>query len=98
MPRCNEVVTVPHLIIKGAELNKSVAHHIGIRRESGANFIHSVTGYLAPILLMAVYDLQTAAVSCRYNGGHLKVFFRRTVPLFLFFGPYFDVKAIGKQP
>src|SRR3712207_535716 len=51
--RCNEVVIVPHLLIESAELDESVAHHIGIRRETGPHLVHGVGRYLIPTLPVA---------------------------------------------
>ena len=97
MSRGNEVVVVPHLFIEGTELNQSVAHHVGIGRESGPHLVHGVFRHLTPIFLMAVHHLQPAAKAMGHRRRHLKVFLRRAVPFFLFLRSNLDIETIGMQ-
>ncbi len=54
---CDEVVVVPHLLVEGAELDKAVAHHVGVGGIASLDFFHGVAGHLAPVFLVAVDDL-----------------------------------------
>ena len=91
----NEVVVVAALLVERPKLYQSVAHHVGVGRQSGAHLVHGVARHLLPILLVAVNNLQFASVAQGHGGGHLKVLLRRAVPLGLFLRPYLYVEAVG---
>ena len=93
----DKVVVVAALLVEGTELDEAVAHDVGVGRETGLYLFHGIGGDLMPVFLMAVDDFQAAAVLVADGGGHLKVFLGGTVPLFLFFGTYLDVEAVGVQ-
>ena len=93
----NEVVVVAHFLVEGTKLDKPVAHHIRVGRESGLHLLHGVARHLAPVFLVAVHHLQLAAKAMGYSGGHLHVFLRRTVPRLFLLGPYHDIETIGMQ-
>lgn len=90
-----QVVVAPHLLVERPKLYQPVAHHVGVGRKSGLNLFHGVAGHFRPILLVAVHDLQLAAVSRGHCRGHFQVFLRAAVPFFLFLRAYLYVKAIG---
>ena len=93
-----EVVLVPHLAVEGTKLDEPVAHHVGVGRKSRLYLLHGVACHLVPVFAVAVHHLQPAPVLVCHGGGHLQVFLRRAVPLFLFLGSYLDVEAVGVQP
>ena len=94
----DEIVVMTALLIEGAELNQTVAHHVGIRCQAGANLFHRVSRHLVPIFLVTVDDLQFAAVLMCNSRRHLQIFLRRTVPLRILFRTYFDIKAVRVEP
>ena len=57
MSRGYEVVVLARLLVEGPELNQTVAHHVGVGRESGFHLVHRVLRYLLPVLPVAVDDL-----------------------------------------
>ena len=97
MPRGNQVIPMPRLFIKSAELDKPVTHYIRIRRETCPYLIHRVTSHLIPILPMTVNHFQTTTESSGHSRCHLQIFFRRTIPSLILVGANLDIKAIGMQ-
>src|SRR3712207_3428826 len=81
MARGYQVVVVSPLLMEGTKLDKSVAHNVGIGRETGLHLLHGLTGHLVPILLMAIHHLQTTAEtgchgdrkSTRLNSSHANI-------------------------
>ena len=97
MARGNEVVVVPHLLVEGPELNQSIAHHVGIRRESCPHLVHRVPCHLTPVFLMAIYHLQPAAKAMSHSRCHLQILLRRAVPFLLFLRSNLDIETVGMQ-
>ena len=93
----DEVVLMAFLLVEGAELDEAVAHHVGIGREAGLHLLHGVARHLAPVFLVAVDDLDGAAVLPGHGGGHLEVFLGGAVPLLLLLGTDHDVEAVGVE-
>ena len=75
MARGNKVVVVATLLVEGAKLDEAVAHHVRIGCQSCAYLIHSIFSDLIPVFLMAVNDLQLAAILVTDSRCHLQVFF-----------------------
>ena len=71
--RGDEVVIVAALLVEGAELDETVTHHIGVGRIARAYLFHRISGDLVPVLLMAVDNLEAAAVLMGDGRGHLQI-------------------------
>ena len=97
VPGSNEVVVVPLLFVEGTELDEPIAHHVGIRSEATLDFLHGVACDLRPVLLMAIDNLQAAAIFGRHGGCHLEVFLRVAVPFLFLLGANLDVEAVGVE-
>ena len=92
---CDEVVLMTFLLVESTELDKPLAHDIGIWRETSLDLLHGVSCDVVPILLMAVDDLQIKAIAMAYGGCHFKVFLGGAVPLLLFLRTYLYIKTVG---
>ena len=68
-----QVVVVTTFFVERAKLYQSVAHHVRVGCKSCAHFVHGVACHLVPILLVAVYHLQLAAVLVGHGSSHLEV-------------------------
>ena len=97
MARGYEVVVAAALFVECAELDQTVAHHVGIGRKTCPHLVHRVFGDLLPIFFMAVDYFEAAAIAARHGGGHFEVFLRCAVPLLGFFRTNLNVKAIGRK-
>ncbi|CRH71432.1 Uncharacterised protein [Chlamydia trachomatis] len=97
MPRRNKVVILSTLLMESTKLNHSVAHHVRIWSKTSPHLVHSVLCYLTPILLMTINDFQRATETACNCCRHLNIFFRITIPFFLFFRANTDIKAIGRK-
>ena len=84
-------------LIKGAEFNQSVAHHIRIGRKTGPYFLHRITGDLIPIFTMTVNHFEIAAILMGDSRRHLQILLRRAVPFLLFLRTYLDIETIGVE-
>ena len=92
-----EVVVFATLLMESAKLNQAVAHHVRVGGESGTYLVHGVFGHLVPVFLMAINDLQLAAILMADSCSHLQVLLAGTVPFFLLFRSYLDIKTIRVQ-
>ena len=97
MPGGNEVVVVAALLVESTKLNETVAHHVGVGRQSCAYLIYSIARHLVPVFPVAVNHLKPAAVLRRYSCGHLQILLTGTVPLFPFLWSYIDIEAVRMQ-
>ena len=90
-----EVVVVTTLLVECPKLDKTIAHDIGIRRESSLHLLHGISGDIIPILAMAIHHLQPASIAMGNGSGHLEVFLGGAVPLLLLLGTNLDIETIG---
>ena len=72
----NEIVVMATFLIEGTELNQSVAHHIGIRRQTRTHLLHRIGRHLIPVFLMTVDDFQLTAILMRHRRRHLQILLR----------------------
>ena len=93
----NEVIIMPLLLIEGSELDQTITHHIGIRRQTCTNLVHRVLRYLIPVFLVAVNHFQPTAIFTRHSSCHLQVLLTGTIPFFFLFGPYLDIETVRVQ-
>ena len=93
----DEIVVLATLLVEGAKLDETVAHHVRIGGQTCSHLIHRVLGHLIPILLMAVDHLELAAILMRYSRRHLEILLAGTVPLLLFLRTYLNIEAVWMQ-
>ena len=93
----DEVVVVTTLLVECPKLDKTIAHDIGIRRESSLHLLHGISGDIIPILAVAIHHLQPASIAMGNGCSHLEVFLGRAVPLFLLLGTNLDIETVGMK-
>ena len=93
----NQVVVVSTLLVEGAKLNQSVAHHIGIGSQPCLHLLHGIGGHLVPVFLMTIHHFQLAAILTGHGGSHFQIFLARAVPLLFLLGTYLDIEAVRLQ-
>ena len=91
----DEVVVVTTLLVECPKLDKTIAHDIGIRSETGLHLIHRIACYIVPILAVAIHHFETTTITMGYGSGHLEVFLGGAVPLLPLLGTNLDIETIG---
>ena len=84
-------------LVEGAKLDEAVAHDVRIGRQSRAYLIHRVLRHLVPIFMMAVDDLQLAAILVADGSSHLQVLLAGAVPLLFLLRTNLDIEAVRMQ-
>ena len=96
MTRRDVIVVVSHLLLERAKLDESVAHHVGIGRQSFLDALDSIAHDLFPILFLKVSHLELQPILSSRSLRQLDVLLcrtRRILPVHT----YFNIMQVGLQ-
>ena len=78
MARCDIIVMTTHLLFERAELDKTVAHHVRIRRQSFLDALDGIAHNLLPVLFLQVSNLELQPILSSRSLRKFDVLFCRT--------------------
>ena len=81
MPRSSQVKILAPPLLKEAELDHPVAHHVGVGRQAGTHGAQGIFHHVVPVFLMQRHHLERQAVAMRDEGTHLDVLLGTAVAL-----------------
>lgn len=81
MARRRHVKVLAPALLKEAELDHAVTHHVGVGREAGLDGAQGILHHVVPILLVQRHHLERQAVTMRDEGAHLDVLLGAAIAL-----------------
>ena len=69
----DDVVVVPHTLVKDTKLDESVAHHVRVGCQSLSHLRHGVVHDLFPVVVVQVDNLKRQTILGRHGTRHLEV-------------------------
>ena len=90
----NMVVGMSDALLKGSELDKTVAHHVRIGRQSLLDTFHGITDHQIPVFLLQVGHLQVKSILARCSLREFDVLLCRARRVFSLHA-YLDIMQVG---
>ena len=81
MARRRHVKVFAPTLLKEAELDHAVAHHVGVGREAGLDGAQGILHHVIPVLLVQRHHLERQAVAVSDEGAHLDVLLGAAIAL-----------------